>query len=55
MTCQIIRLADRRPRPAPLPPLWAELVAWWLAWSANSAQAAADTLHAMAAMVGGRR
>ena len=34
---------------APEPPLnpWAEAVAWWLAWSAESAQLAADNLHAM--------
>ena len=55
MTAPNVIPFPRRPRPAPLPPLWAEALAWWLAWSANSAQAAADTLHAMGAMVGGRR
>lgn len=55
MSAEVIVLADRRPRPAPLPPLWAEALAFWLAWSANSARVAADTLDAMAVMLGGRR
>ena len=48
-TCKIIRLSDYRRRPEPPPNLWAEMIAWWLAWSAESAQFAADNLHAMSA------
>ena len=46
--CKIIRPSDFR-RPPPPVNLWAEAIAWWLAWSAESAQVAADNLHAMSA------
>lgn len=53
--CKIIRLSDYRRRPEPPPNLMLAAVAWWLAWSAESAQLAADNLHAMSATLRGRR
>ena len=67
MSAQVVRISDYRRTPhrlaydrlpnAPEPPpnLWAEAIAWWLAWSAESAQVAADNLHAMSKALRGPR
>lgn len=56
MSAKILNIADHRRRlaydrlptaPESPPNIWAEAIAWWLAWSAESAQVAADNLHAM--------